>query len=150
MRAALDPEEQVAARLVVGLGASPGQRDNLRKGIELHANTEALKLSEAKSLAAGKGTSAGGVGAKGAQESLPSPSPTILHPDDEKILRALAESKTTQIQCYLETDTGLSRRTISERLKGLRAAKLTCRPKGERGGEAITEKGRAALPRDSG
>jgi hypothetical protein len=72
----------------------------------------------------------------------------VLHPDDVKILRALASSSTTQSQYGIEAASGLSRRTISDRLAALRAAGLTQRPNGIRGGEAITDAGRAAIPAD--
>lgn len=78
----------------------------------------------------------------------PASGAAVLHPNDLKILQALAKAKTTQGQYDLEQTTGLSRRTISARLQGLRDGGLTERPKGKRGGEAITNKGRAALPQD--
>lgn len=68
-----------------------------------------------------------------------------LEPDDRKILEALAKARTTQVQVDLEADTGLSRKTISSRLKRLRAAGLTYQPNGQRRGEAITDPGRQAL-----
>jgi len=71
----------------------------------------------------------------------------VLHRDDLRILWALAEAKTTVLQYELEKDprVGLSRRTICERLKRLRAAGFINRPNGERGGEAITALGRARI-----
>jgi DNA-binding transcriptional ArsR family regulator len=76
-------------------------------------------------------------------------STVILHPDDVKILRALDREKATQSQYDLEHSTRLSRRTISKRLQVLRQGGLTCRPRGERGGETVTNAGRAALPQDT-
>jgi len=73
----------------------------------------------------------------------------VLHPNDVKILRALASTTTTQNQYGIEQNSGLSRRSISERLAKLRAAGLTHRPNGDRGGEAITDEGRAAIPSDA-
>lgn len=71
----------------------------------------------------------------------------VLHPDDVRILQALARAKTTVLQYHLEKDpdVNLSRRTISERLSRLREIGLTHRPNGERGGEAITAAGRRWL-----
>jgi Bacterial regulatory protein, arsR family len=72
----------------------------------------------------------------------------VLHPDDVKILRALAAQPTTVSQYDLEAAAELSRKTISDRLTGLRKAGLTHRPNGERGGEAITDAGRTELSVD--
>jgi hypothetical protein len=72
----------------------------------------------------------------------------VLHPDDAKILRALAKAATTQTQYDLEAGSALSRKTISARLARLREAGLTYRPSGDRGGEAITDAGRNALAHD--
>ena len=70
----------------------------------------------------------------------------MLHPDDLKVLQALANAVTTQSQYVLVTATGLSRKTIGDRLKKLREEGYTHRPNGERSGEAITDAGRAVLP----
>jgi uncharacterized membrane protein len=73
----------------------------------------------------------------------------VLHPDDKKILEALAKARTTQFQSDLEPNesTGLSRKTLSARLKELRKMGLVSRPRGPKGGDAITEKGRAQITR---
>ncbi len=71
--------------------------------------------------------------------------PGVLHPDDVKILRALALAKTTVNQYDLEGKAGLSRRTISKRLTKLRGRGLTYRPNGKHGGEAITDAGHAKI-----
>lgn len=73
-----------------------------------------------------------------------------LHPDDVRILQALAKAGTTQTQYDLETATGISRRTISPRLAALRERGLTWRPHGERGGEAISDAGRRLVSPDDG
>jgi hypothetical protein len=78
-------------------------------------------------------------GAKGklekADHSLP------LDSEDLAILRALKKAGALQSQYDLETVTHLSRKTIGNRLQKLREVGLTHRPKGERGGEGITELG---------
>ena len=69
----------------------------------------------------------------------------VLHPDDVVILRKLNEARTTLTQYAIEETTRIARTTISTRLKRLREEGLTFRPNGERGGDAITEAGRAQL-----
>ena len=65
-----------------------------------------------------------------------------LKSDDLTILRELrARHPVTVNQYDLETATGVSRRTISGRMKLLRQWGLTHRPCGEHGGERITPKG---------
>ena len=68
-----------------------------------------------------------------------------LDADDLTILRELDRAATTLDQYALEEKTPMTRKTIGKRLTVLRKAGLTHRPKGERGGEAITKEGRRAL-----
>jgi hypothetical protein len=81
------------------------------------------------------------------QASAASEGQIVLHRDDVKILEALARSQTTHFQLDLESSTNLSRGTIGTRLERLREAGLVDRPNGERGGDAITDAGRAELAR---
>ncbi len=69
-----------------------------------------------------------------------------LDETDLKILGALASRHLTRLHQYqLEQLTGLSRGTIGPRLAALREHGLTHRPNGERGGEAITQRGLTLL-----
>ncbi|MCK4873580.1 MAG: hypothetical protein KAS72_12730 [Phycisphaerales bacterium] len=70
-----------------------------------------------------------------------------LDGDDVAILRALDKAGVLCTQPTIEADTRISRRSLGDRLRRLRDAGLTKRPKGPRGGEGITDKGRAALAR---
>jgi DNA-binding MarR family transcriptional regulator len=69
----------------------------------------------------------------------------VLHKDELRILEHLLKQMTAANQYDLETATGLSRRTISDRLSRLREMGYVWRPHGPRGGEAITEAGKNAL-----
>ena len=83
-------------------------------------------------------------------ESAPSAPP--LDYEDVQVLRYLAEMyPLTKSQADIEAGSHVSRRTIGRRLKSLRDRGLTHRPKGERKGDAITDRGRTileGLPRD--
>jgi hypothetical protein len=70
-----------------------------------------------------------------------------LRPIDAKILRALEDAGTTLTQFDMSDRVSFSERSIRDVLRQLREAGLTHRPHGERGGETITERGRAALRR---
>jgi len=73
--------------------------------------------------------------------------PESLGPVEAEILRALAaNAPVTMIQVQIEAQLHISKRTISGRLKRLRELGLVIRPNGPRGGETITDKGRACLP----
>jgi len=74
----------------------------------------------------------------------------VPHRDDRVILRALGASKVTMTQETLSMaekngGTGLSARNILKRLANLRERGYTHRPNGDRGGEAITDKGRSLI-----
>ena len=70
-----------------------------------------------------------------------------LDKTDIVILAALSRSRWPMRQDQISSDTSprLSVRTIGPRLAKLRDAGLTRRPMGERGGDEITDAGRAAL-----
>ncbi len=69
----------------------------------------------------------------------------VLHKDSPAILHALANSRVTMVQANIEVAAELSHATVVKRLGELRTAGFVHRPKGERGGEAITEAGRKVL-----
>jgi uncharacterized membrane protein len=73
------------------------------------------------------------------------PEPDALHPDDLRLLRALNDSGATMKQEDLAATTRLSRGTLGRRLKRLREMGHVARPMGDRGGDAITDKGRQAV-----
>lgn len=78
----------------------------------------------------------------------------ILQPPDIAILQALADAATTLHQHMIARSAQLSERTVSKRLKSLRAKGLCFRPNGDRGGDAITQEGKRVMlgaePRPSG
>ena len=75
-----------------------------------------------------------------------------LTSEDAKIIRALlSAAPMLMTQEEIEDKTHVSRRCVGDRLKGLRAAGYTHRPKGKKGGEGLTERGERAaksLPPD--
>ncbi len=70
-----------------------------------------------------------------------------LDEDDISILRYLAKENICKDQQDIAAGTERSRRTIGPRLQVLRELGLTHRPKGNRGGDAITQEGRGLLER---
>jgi hypothetical protein len=69
----------------------------------------------------------------------------VLHPDDALILRALAEAGTTKTQDDIAVAVSRTGKTVGIRLKLLRKEGLTHRPRGPRGGDAVTPRGRDAI-----
>lgn len=69
----------------------------------------------------------------------------VLQPADVEILRVLASAGTTLLQEKVADNVQLSVRTVSKRLAGLRQKGFTSRPKGNRGGDAITPLGLSHL-----
>jgi DNA-binding Lrp family transcriptional regulator len=64
---------------------------------------------------------------------------------DVKILKYLSLAKFAQKLSDLEAKLNVPRQTVSKRMKVLRALGLTHRPKGKKGGEAISTPGRNFL-----
>lgn len=69
----------------------------------------------------------------------------VLSENDLTVLEYLNEEKTPKKQHQIAAATRLSRHTISDLLIPLRKQRLVGRPKGERGGEALTDLGRRAV-----
>ena len=71
-----------------------------------------------------------------------------LTPDDEKILRALADYLPVTVNMYALSDAvEISRAKVGRRLTYLRAHKLAARPHGERKGHTITDAGLLTIGR---
>ena len=81
------------------------------------------------------------------QTEVPQPEPAEFTPKqiDLDILNYLATQTATRTQVEIEAGTDVSKKTVGERLKLLRKARLTERPNGEKGGESITPLGRTKV-----
>ena len=115
---------------------------------------EALELWEAlvrDALGAlDEAAAAYGAGARVVPLAPPPPAaPAILDAEELNILKVLNRAATlfTQYDIEAQTSPRLGRNTISRRLGKLRELRLAHQPKGERGGHAITDEGRAYLKR---
>jgi hypothetical protein len=101
---------------------------------------------QARQITAGPRRMAVSSGATRQQQTARQEQVAAIQAEDVAILRCLEKNAPVAVSQYdIEPDTDLSRRTIGPRLKVLRNLGYTAQPRGPRGGETITAKGRQVL-----
>ena len=114
-------------------------RELNRQGVQTARRAARQVLDELRRIAPPEHFTAGG----------PVPQGFVPQPEDVAILRVLAETGTTMsreaIEGALPMEAPLEVKAIGRRLKVLEEGALVHRPHGQRGGRAITEKGRELL-----